>query len=104
VSLNDDIAADIASGHVFYDIDSGFAENATTASGENVPVIFDFEYLESDTGELAIGSRAPRCSIRSTDQPAIGGTLTIRSVLFSITHAEPNGDGESYLYLQKVLS
>jgi len=104
MSLNDDMAADIAGGHVFFDIESGFAENATTAGGGVVPVVFDLEYYESDTGELTIGSRAPRCWIRDTDQPAIGGTLTIRSVDYAITHAEPNGDGESYLYLQKVLN
>ncbi len=104
MSLNDDMAADIAGGHVFFDINSGFAENATTASGGVVPVVFDLEYYESDTGELTIGSRAPRCWIRDTDQPAIGSTLTIRSVDYAITHAEPNGDGESYLYLQKVYS
>jgi len=103
MSLRDDMATDISGGSVFYDIESGWAESATVYSTSLVvPVLFDLEYYDSETGDLVMGTRAPRCWIRSSDAPVVGDSLTIRSVQYQVTHAEPNGDGESYLYLQKV--
>lgn len=103
MSLRDDMATDIGGDSVFYDIESGWAESATVYSTSLVvPVLFDLEYYDSETGDLVMGTRAPRCWIRSSDAPVVGDSLTIRSVQYQVTHAEPNGDGESYLYLQKV--
>ena len=103
MSLRDDMATDISGGSVFYDIESGWAESATVYSTSLVvPVLFDLEYYDSETGDLVMGTRAPRCWIRSSDAPVVGDSLTIRSVQYQVTHTEPNGDGESYLYLQKV--
>ena len=102
MSLRDDMATDISGGSVFYDIESGWAESATVYSTSLVvPVLFDLEYYDSETGDLVMGTRAPRCWIRSSDAPVVGDSLTIRSVQYQVTHTEPNGDGESYLYLQK---
>ena len=105
MSLRDDMATDIGGGSVFYDIESGWAESATVYSTSLiVPVLFDLEYYDSETGDLVMGTRAPRCWVRESDNPGISEWLTIRGVRYQITHEEPNGDGEVYLYLQKVYS
>ena len=105
MSLNDDIAADIAGEHVFYDKESGFAVDATVQpSGPTIQVIFDNDYVDVDTGGTPFAGSTPRAWCRTSQAPSVSATVLIGSASFIVRAVEPNNDGETLLVLQETSS
>ena len=83
----------------FYD-EHGFAVNATLGAA-TVTVIFDAAY--ADAFGLVAGT-APTALGISTQlaTAAIGGTITINAVAYTITAIQPDGTGLTRLMLQEA--
>ena len=103
MSLNDDIAADIAGEHVFYDKESGFAVDATVLPlGPTIQVIFDNDYVDVDTGGTPFAGSTPRAWCRTSEAPSVNGRIQVGSESFYVRAVEPNNDGETLLVLQET--
>lgn len=84
----------------FFDITSGFAQNATLSGGGVVPVIFDKAY-QGALGGL-VESTGPQCLAKSADVSAVvqGSTLVIAGTTYTVTGVEPDGTGITVLQLR----
>lgn len=96
------LEADIESGNLFYDIETGFAETITYAAGTDFPGIWEEDYVELDAdGYTQVSSTAPACWCLTASAPAIGETITRDTVDYIIVDHQPNDDGETLLILRK---
>lgn len=100
--LLDDVASDISGGHVFYDKESGFAQDATYISGGTgtFVVIFEDDYTELLDGELVMMGRQLRAWVRQSEQPTVGDVIAIDGTHFDVMAREPHDDGEVLLRLR----
>lgn len=97
----DSLADDITGNDVFYNINTGFAEEIVYALGADFIGIWeeDFQELDAD-GYVQVSSTAPACWCRSSVAPAIGETITRAGTSYVITDQQPNDDGETLLILR----
>jgi len=92
-------AADI---DYMYDVVYGWAETVT-ATGGNVLGILGNEYFDADAGgTVTMDTQDPFIRVRDADAFARGTAVTVRSVNYTITTVEPDGEGETVHQLRKV--
>jgi len=84
----------------FFDITSGFAQNATLSGGGVVPVIFDKAYQVALGG--LVESSGPQCVAKSADVSAVvqGSTLVIGGTTYKAATVQPDGTGITLLELE----
>lgn len=82
----------------FFDTTHGFAVNATLGVA-TVPVIFDAAFSEALD---IVGSTQPVAIGASSDlaPAAVGGTITINAVAYTIAEIQPDGTGITRLMLK----
>ena len=101
MALLDDVTTDISGSHVFYDKDSGFAQDATYVSGGSgtLTLIFDNDFIDIETGQVVAQASNPQAWCRTSEAPARDAVLTIGSTNYRVYTLEPNTDGETLLQL-----
>ncbi|MCB0247970.1 MAG: hypothetical protein KDI07_05280 [Anaerolineae bacterium] len=100
MTLLTDITADLEP--VFYDTDAGFAEVVSLATG-TINGIFDNDYLLIDnSGSIGVEGSTPALRTLDADAQAVGATVTIRTVGYTVVEVQPNGLGETIHRLRET--
>lgn len=102
MSLKTDIAADMASDHVYFDVVGGHAVTATLADSSNIPVRFMNEPGVFDGGETRASITTPRAYCRASEAPSVNDTVTVDSISYRVTHRESDTIGRSLLHLERL--
>lgn len=102
MTLRTDIASDIAGDHVYFDVVAGFAVTATLEDSSTIPVRLINDPTIGDLGETRVNMSTPRAYARTSEAPAIDTLITIDSVEYCVTHAEPYPNGRTLLHLHET--
>lgn len=103
MTFRDTVSADVTGGDVFYNTSTGFAETITYPAGSDFIGIWEEDYQQLDAeGYVQVSSTAPALWCRTTDAPAIDGTITRNSTNYIIVDHQPNDDGETLLILREA--